>query len=89
MTYSTFYTAIEKAKARALDSQSVNAFAQSCRRFRDDECGASMLDYAMTLGVAALGSSGVVSAMGGEMLGILDEVEYALCMQVQQFCFLH
>ena len=89
MTCSTLSTAIEKAKDRALESQSVNAFAQSCRRFRDDECGATLLDYALTLGVAALGSSGVVSAMGGEVFGILDEVEYALCMQVQQFCFLH
>lgn len=89
MTSPTLCTAIEKAKARALESQSVTAFAQTCRRFRDDECGATLTDYALTLGVAALGSSGFISAIGGELFGIFEEVEYALCMQVQQFCFLN
>lgn len=63
--------------------------ARSWRRFAADRRGITTIDYALTMAGIVLGSTAATSLVGVEVRTLFHEIEFSLCMQVQQLCILH
>lgn len=80
--------AIGRAKALTARTELPGRFAVLWRALIADQRGNTSIDYALTAAGIVLGGSVAVLMMGLEIGNIFHEVEFALCVQVQQFCIL-
>lgn len=63
--------------------------ARPWRRFAADRRGITTIDYALTMAGIVLGSTAATSLVGVEITTLFHEIEFSLCMQVQQLCIMH
>lgn len=82
-------SAIKETEPFAAISRLLLRAARTCRRFAADRRGRAAIDYALVLGIIALGGSAMISAIGIAIDNLFGTLDLELCHQVRTFCVLH